>query len=135
MHYSNAKMSTTLSAQINSPVVLLLLCTFPNMYNTLQELYGSIQSPKSFQSCDKEAYNTARARVKAGNKEEKRRHQQGLQRDLNTKGTEDMWQGTENVTGYESRSFLHQESHHRSCTLFTNLLTYLILYQSSKWGT
>eukprot|EP00064_Thunnus_orientalis_P005316 superscaffoldBa00000514_g5330 len=46
----------------------------------------------AFRSGDKETYNTARARLKAGIKEAKQRHQQRLERDLYTNNTKDMWQ-------------------------------------------
>ena len=57
-----------------------------------------------FWSGDKEAYNTAGARLKARIKGAKRRHQQRLERDLNTNSTNSLWQVIQNVTGHKSRS-------------------------------
>ncbi len=55
-------------------------------------------------SPDKEVYSTARARLKAGIKEVKRRHQERLERDLNTNITKDMWKAIQTSAGYKSRS-------------------------------
>lgn len=53
------------------------------------------------QSRDKERYHIAGARLKAGIKKERRKHQQGLERDLNTNNVcYDMWQKIQNITGY-----------------------------------
>eukprot|EP00064_Thunnus_orientalis_P001656 superscaffoldBa00000114_g1659 len=55
-------------------------------------------------SCLTRTYNTARARLKAGIKEAKQRHEQRLERNLNTNNTKDTWQAIKNITGYKSSS-------------------------------
>ncbi len=62
------------------------------------------QKKAAFWPSDMEAYWTPRARLKAGIKEAKRRHQEGLEIDFNTKNTKDMWQAIQNITGHKSRS-------------------------------
>ncbi len=44
----------------------------------------------AFWSGDKKAYRTARAKLKAGIKEEKQRHQERLEKDNNTNNTKDV---------------------------------------------
>ncbi len=66
---------------------------------------GSIQNQKAaFQSGDKNAYSTTRARLKAGVKKARRRHRERLERDLNPNDTKDMWKVIQTITGYRSRS-------------------------------
>ena len=65
-------------------------------------LTKSCAKKAAFQSGAKEAYITTRARQKDGIKEAKRRHQQRLERDLDTNSTKDMRQAIQNVTGYKS---------------------------------
>lgn len=84
---------------------IIFLCFYCLL--TLSSFQKTKAKKDAFQSGDKEAYITARAGLKAGIEEAKRRHRQGPERDLNNFSTKDMWQVIQNVTGVKSRSAPH----------------------------
>eukprot|EP00064_Thunnus_orientalis_P020697 superscaffoldBa00005836_g20842 len=95
-----------ISKCVDDVVITKTIKSFPSQRAWINGEVRALSRAKkaAFRSGDKEAYNTARARLKAGIKEAKRKHQQRPERDLNTNNTKDMWQVIQNITGYKSRS-------------------------------
>ena len=71
-----------ISKCVNDVVIRKTIKSFPNQKAWMNGEVRALSRAKKAVFRDKEAYNTARARLKAGIKEAKWRHQQRLERDL-----------------------------------------------------
>ncbi len=82
-------MTSYISKCVDGVMIIKKMKSFSNQKAWMNGVKVSRAKKAAFWSGDKEAYSTAIARLKAGIKEAKRRHQE---RDLNTNNPKDVWQ-------------------------------------------
>ncbi len=91
-HVQTDMMTSYISKCVDDVMITKTIKSFPNQKVLMNGEVRALSRAKkvAFWSGDKNAYCTARARLKAGIKEAKQRHQERLERDLNTNNTKDV---------------------------------------------